>query len=217
MATTISVCWKQTRSNTMRWTTKWRRSISDGSGECCSQSWTEATWSAPSTCGLSLVHYTTGIINWKKDELEAMDRKTRKMMTIQQLTSESWYGSSIHPQKARQKRTSKEEQCLSRYIYVSEEEFVAACHGRVPFVFHNVTFYARIEEPICVRHSWRAQTVTSTFPVTWPRASIDTCVDHTWVSHDCNLPVACQTQSCLHRGKTYWVCQRYWQGVENKF
>jgi len=45
--------------------------------------------------------------------------------------------------------------------------------------FHNVTFYAHIEEPIRVRHTWRAQTVTSTFPVTWPRASIDTCVDHT--------------------------------------
>ena len=34
--------------------------------------------------------------------------------------------------------------------------------------FHNVTFYAHIEEPIRVRHTWRAQTVTSTFPVTWP-------------------------------------------------
>jgi len=45
--------------------------------------------------------------------------------------------------------------------------------------FHNVTFCAHIEEPIRVRHTWRAQTVTSTFPVTWPRASIDTCVDHT--------------------------------------
>jgi len=30
---------------------------------------------------VSLVHYTAGIINWRKDELEAMDRKTRKMMT----------------------------------------------------------------------------------------------------------------------------------------
>ena len=29
----------------------------------------------------SLVHYTAGIINWGNDELEAMDRKTRKMMT----------------------------------------------------------------------------------------------------------------------------------------
>ena len=45
--------------------------------------------------------------------------------------------------------------------------------------FHNVTFYAHIEEPIRVRHTWHAQTVTSMFPVTWPRASIDTCVDHT--------------------------------------
>ena len=30
----------------------------------------------------SLVHYTAGIINWRKDEMEAMDRKTTKMMTI---------------------------------------------------------------------------------------------------------------------------------------
>jgi len=55
--------------------------------------------------------------------------------------------------------------------------------------FHNVTFYAHTEEPIRVRHTWRAQTVTSTFPVTWPRASIDTCVGHTSISHDCSLPV----------------------------
>ena len=45
---------EQTRSNTIRWRTKWRRSISDSSGECCSQSWMEATWSVPSTHGLCL-------------------------------------------------------------------------------------------------------------------------------------------------------------------
>ena len=26
------------------------------------------------------MHYASGITNWRKDELEAMDRKTRKMM-----------------------------------------------------------------------------------------------------------------------------------------
>jgi len=47
------------------------------------------------------VHYTAGIINWRKDELEAMDRKTRKMMTIY---------NSLHPradEKAWQKRTNE--------------------------------------------------------------------------------------------------------------
>jgi len=29
-----------------------------------------------------LEHYTAGVINWRKDELEAMYRKTRKMMAI---------------------------------------------------------------------------------------------------------------------------------------
>jgi len=40
------------------------------------------TVGAFNTWAVSLVHYTAGIINWRKDELEAMDRKTRKMMTI---------------------------------------------------------------------------------------------------------------------------------------
>ena len=40
------------------------------------------TIGAINTWAVSLVHYTAGIINWRKDELEAMDRKTRKMMTI---------------------------------------------------------------------------------------------------------------------------------------
>ena len=40
------------------------------------------TIGAINTWAVSLVRYTAGIINWRKDELEAMDRKTRKMMTI---------------------------------------------------------------------------------------------------------------------------------------
>jgi len=40
------------------------------------------TISATNTCAVSLVCYTAGIINWRKDELEAMDRKTSIMMTI---------------------------------------------------------------------------------------------------------------------------------------
>jgi len=40
------------------------------------------TIGAVNTWAVSLVHYTAGIINWRKDEMEAMDRKTRKMMTI---------------------------------------------------------------------------------------------------------------------------------------
>jgi len=39
------------------------------------------TIGAINTWAVSLVRYTAGIINWRKDELEAMDRKTRKMMT----------------------------------------------------------------------------------------------------------------------------------------
>jgi len=34
------------------------------------------------TWAVSLVCCTAGIINWRKDNLEEMDRKTRKMMTI---------------------------------------------------------------------------------------------------------------------------------------
>jgi len=28
------------------------------------------------------VRYTAGFINWRKDELEAMDKKTKKIMTV---------------------------------------------------------------------------------------------------------------------------------------
>jgi len=37
---------------------------------------------AINTWAVSLVRYSAGIINWRKDELEAMVRKTKKMMTI---------------------------------------------------------------------------------------------------------------------------------------
>jgi len=45
------------------------------------------TIGAINTWAVSLVHYTAGIINRKKDELEAMDRKTRKTMTIYNMQS----------------------------------------------------------------------------------------------------------------------------------
>jgi len=83
---------------------------------------------------VSLVHYTAGIINWRKDELEAMDRKTRKMMTIY---------NSLHPRAdvdrlyiprkhggrgliSIQQSIYMGEQSLSRYIEISEEELLAA-------------------------------------------------------------------------------------------
>jgi len=44
---------------------------------------------AINTCVVSLAWYMAGIINWRSDELEAMGRKTRKIMTI-------WYN-SLHP------------------------------------------------------------------------------------------------------------------------
>jgi len=74
--------------------------------------------------------YTASIINWRKDELEAMDRKTRKMMTIY---------NSLHPradvdrlyiprkhggrgQISKQESVYMEEQCRIRYIDITEEE-----------------------------------------------------------------------------------------------
>jgi len=92
------------------------------------------TIGAINTCAVSLVRYTAGIINWRKDELEAMDRKTRKMMTI---------CNSLHPRPdvdclcipgkhsrrgliSAQQSIYMEQQCLSRYIDVSEEELLAA-------------------------------------------------------------------------------------------
>jgi len=92
------------------------------------------TIGAINTWAVSLVRYTAGIINWRKDELEAMDRKTRKMMTIY---------NSLHPRAdmdrlyiprkyggrgliSIQESIYMEEQSLSRYIDVSEEELLAA-------------------------------------------------------------------------------------------
>ena len=37
--------------------------------------------SAINTGSISLVRYTAGIVKWRKDEMEAMDRRTRKLMT----------------------------------------------------------------------------------------------------------------------------------------
>jgi len=85
---------------------------------------------AINTWAVSLVCYTAGIINWRKDELEAIDRKTTKMMTIY---------NSLHPRAdvdrlyiprkhggrgliSIQESIYVKEQCLSRYIDVSEEE-----------------------------------------------------------------------------------------------
>ena len=76
----------------------------------------------------------------------------------------------------------KREKCNYAYrprVLILEPLLATGVTGVSRSFFHNVTFYAHIEEPIRVRHTWRAQTVTSTFPVTWPRASIDTRVDHT--------------------------------------
>jgi len=88
-----------------------------------------STIGAINTWAVSLVHYTAGIINWRKDELEGMDRKTRKMMTIY---------SSLHPRGdvdhlyiprkyggrgliSIQQSIYMKEQCINRYIDVSRD------------------------------------------------------------------------------------------------
>jgi len=82
------------------------------------------TIGAINTWAASLVRYTAGIINWRKEELEAVDRKTRKMMILY---------NSLHPRAdvdclyiprkhgrrglvSIQECVYMEEQCLSRYI-----------------------------------------------------------------------------------------------------
>ena len=42
--------------------------------------------SAINSTAVSLVRYGAGIIRWSKDELRALDRKTRKMLTILNLS-----------------------------------------------------------------------------------------------------------------------------------
>ena len=96
------------------------------------------TIGAINTWAVSLVCYTARIINWRKDELEAIDRKTRKMMTIY---------NSLHPradvdrlyiprkhggrglisiQESIQESIYIKEQSLRRYTEDSEEELLAA-------------------------------------------------------------------------------------------
>jgi len=38
--------------------------------------------SAINISAVSLVRYTVGIVKWRKEELEAMDRRTRKLTTV---------------------------------------------------------------------------------------------------------------------------------------
>jgi len=85
-------------------------------------------------CVYSALHSWDYRINWRKDELEAVDRKTRKMMTIY---------NSLHPRAdldhlyiprkhggrgliSTQESVYMEKQCLRRYIDVSEKDVLAA-------------------------------------------------------------------------------------------
>ena len=43
------------------------------------------TMRAINSWGVSLVRYSAGILKWTKDELKAMDRKTRKIMTMNRM------------------------------------------------------------------------------------------------------------------------------------
>jgi len=89
---------------------------------------------AINTWAVSLVHYTAGIINWRKDELEAMDRKSRKMMTTynslhSRADVDHLYIRRKHGRRgliSLQESVYMEEQSLNRYIDVSEEELLAA-------------------------------------------------------------------------------------------
>jgi len=86
------------------------------------------------TWAVSLVRYTAGIINWRKDKLEAMDRKTRKMMTIYnslhlRADVDCLYITRKHSGRRLinvQESVYMEEQCLRRYIDVSEKDVLAA-------------------------------------------------------------------------------------------
>ena len=87
----------------------------------------KAEWRQHDRChqhmAVSLVRYTAGIINWRKDELEAMDRKTRKMMTIYnslhpRADVDGLYISRKHDRRGLisiQESIDMEEQSLSRY------------------------------------------------------------------------------------------------------
>jgi len=108
----------------------------------------------PKTHRLSLACDIAGIINRRKDELEAMDRKTRKMMIIY---------NSLHPRAdmdhlyiprkhgrrglvSIQESVYMEEQCLCRYIDVTEEELLAATHRHtiVLLLFWNLSRTTRV-------------------------------------------------------------------------
>jgi len=92
------------------------------------------TIGAINTWAVSPARYTAGIINWRKDELEAMDRKTRKMMTIYNSLHPRAYVDRLYiPRKhggrgliSIQESIYMEEQSLSRYTEDIEEELLAA-------------------------------------------------------------------------------------------
>ena len=95
------------------------------------------TISAINTWAVSLVRYSVGIVNWRKDELDTMDRKTRKLMNL--------YG-ALHPQAdvdrlyvtrreggrgmiSIRECVEAEEHSLSKYIANTEEELLKAARS----------------------------------------------------------------------------------------
>ena len=90
------------------------------------------TVSALNTWAVSLVRYSAGIIKWRKEDLQVMDRKTRKLMTIHgALHPKSDVDRIYIPRKeggrgllSVQDCVEAEEMSLSKYIEESSEEWL---------------------------------------------------------------------------------------------
>ena len=90
------------------------------------------TVSALNTWAVSLVRYSAGIIKWRKEDLQVMDRKTRKLMTIHgALHPRSDVDRIYIPRKeggrgllSVQDCVEAEEMSLSKYIEESSEEWL---------------------------------------------------------------------------------------------
>ena len=87
------------------------------------------------TCAVSLLRYSAAFVSWKKSELQAVDRRTRKLITINgALHPKSDVDRLYIPRKGRDWIFIKDcvelaIRCLEVYVHGSEERLIQAARG----------------------------------------------------------------------------------------
>ena len=87
-----------------------------------------------SICAVPVIRYSAGIVDWKKSELQTMDRKTRKIMTIYQALHPRANVDRLYlPRKEGGKGLLSAEECvniesraLGQYLKMNQDEWLVS-------------------------------------------------------------------------------------------